>query len=349
MKVRADWIVDDLPRPLWNVGRRDELTVELALETLASGQPDLMAVYMKLPDRLGHTHWRQHSPYGLGHRFDDQTGREVGLDTIENGYIIIDRLLARLLVGVDRDRTSVIVVSDHSTDAPDPLTARRFAVNHLVYRFTKQRAYVPFDGGWLVHHLYLRMAGRESRGVVAPEQFETIAAEIQRDLLAIRTVAGERFFDAVEITGPTTVGDRQAQPADLVAIVNGSLDDGDAVQLPDETVLNLDRIISRFDDRTGTHSRNGIIVLSGPGIRRGLVRAASILDVAPTILALLGMPMAADQPGRWLAEALDEGIAPACFVPTFDHLVGQDGENGSARDVLSLDERRQLEALGYVQ
>ncbi len=61
------------------------------------------------------------------------------------------------------------------------------------------------------------------------------------------------------------------------------------------------------------HLLEGIIVMSGPGVRKGAVlRGASIFDVAPTVMAVLGGPLAQSFEGRVLGEAFEDGFfAPA--------------------------------------
>jgi Flp pilus assembly protein TadD len=53
------------------------------------------------------------------------------------------------------------------------------------------------------------------------------------------------------------------------------------------------------------HRDDGILFLHGRGVRRGAtVEGATLLDVAPTVLALLGLPPAQDMPGRVLVGGL---------------------------------------------
>jgi predicted AlkP superfamily pyrophosphatase or phosphodiesterase len=47
----------------------------------------------------------------------------------------------------------------------------------------------------------------------------------------------------------------------------------------------------------------GIILFSGPGVQPGQLRKTTIYDIAPTLLALLGVPPSADMPGRVITEA----------------------------------------------
>jgi len=67
------------------------------------------------------------------------------------------------------------------------------------------------------------------------------------------------------------------------------------------------------DERAAVESRwhrpLGVIALSGPGVKQGeRVYGASLLDIAPTALTLLGVPIGADMRGRVLAEAIDRPI-----------------------------------------
>ncbi len=99
------------------------------------------------------------------------------------------------------------------------------------------------------------------------------------------------------------------------------------------------------------HRDLGIIVLHGPGIRRDeLVFGASLLDVAPTILTAMGLPIGADMDGRPLLSAfVDEPVVET--IPSWDDLEGDAGEHSphARRDPKS-DESAiaQLVALGYI-
>jgi hypothetical protein len=63
---------------------------------------------------------------------------------------------------------------------------------------------------------------------------------------------------------------------------------------------------------SGAHGREGILVLSGAGVRPGVefADAPSLYDVAPTLLALYGLPPAREMPGRALLEALEVSARP---------------------------------------
>ncbi len=106
------------------------------------------------------------------------------------------------------------------------------------------------------------------------------------------------------------------------------------------------------------HRQFGIGVLAGPGIAPGQrLGGASLLDVAPTVLDLLGLPAGADMPGRAWAEAyVGEGpdaAAPEALsrILSWDSVPGEDGRHAvdatedpeAAREAL-----QQLIDLGYI-
>jgi predicted AlkP superfamily phosphohydrolase/phosphomutase/tetratricopeptide (TPR) repeat protein len=100
------------------------------------------------------------------------------------------------------------------------------------------------------------------------------------------------------------------------------------------------------------HRRFGIFVAKGPGIKKGeQVYGASLLDIAPTILAHFGMPAGADMDGRVLAEIFETPPATS-LVPSWDTQEGQSGMLGS--EEVPADPReseellRQFVALGYI-
>lgn len=101
------------------------------------------------------------------------------------------------------------------------------------------------------------------------------------------------------------------------------------------------------------HGTHGICVLRAPGVSAGRrIHGATLLDIAPTILHLFGLPVGRDMDGRVLAEFFDPPAEPQ-FIDTWDKVHGphHDGThlpgecNNPYEDAASL---RQLSALGYI-
>jgi len=59
---------------------------------------------------------------------------------------------------------------------------------------------------------------------------------------------------------------------------------------------------------SGTHRGDGILLIEGPGIKRGALPPCHLEDLAPTLLYLMNVPIPADMDGRVIGEALEEGV-----------------------------------------
>jgi len=101
------------------------------------------------------------------------------------------------------------------------------------------------------------------------------------------------------------------------------------------------------------HRRYGILIASGPSIKPGRLDTTSLLDIAPTVLYLAGLPVAADMQGRVLKEAIDDAFLaryPMRTLPSYE-TVGRPLEEDRQAVVSSgVDDEvvARLRSLGYV-
>jgi len=100
------------------------------------------------------------------------------------------------------------------------------------------------------------------------------------------------------------------------------------------------------------HREYGIFVARGPGIKRDQrVYGASLIDVGPTVLHALGLPVGQDMDGRPLVE-IYERPRPVERIPTWEDVPGPCGMHppGTVLPKEESDElMRQFVALGYIQ
>ena len=105
------------------------------------------------------------------------------------------------------------------------------------------------------------------------------------------------------------------------------------------------------------HDPEGIFILSGRGAKRGerLGERPTLFDIAPTILHLLGLPVAETMPGRVLLQALDERFAAGRVVrriPTYEGAGGLPARTEPANDPGAMQAEAELldtlRALGYI-
>ena len=100
------------------------------------------------------------------------------------------------------------------------------------------------------------------------------------------------------------------------------------------------------------HRRYGVLAMRGPGIKKDeLVHGASLIDIAPTVLAMLGLPIAKDMDGEPLTQVFCEPVTVE-QIETYEgeherdgmHRGEQEDDPGSAREVL-----KRLAELGYIE
>ena len=113
--------------------------------------------------------------------------------------------------------------------------------------------------------------------------------------------------------------------------------------------LHGDPSVTRDMRRVSTraHEAYGIVGLWGRGVRPGAaIQGATQLDIAPTALALLGLPAADDMPGRALAGVL-EGIEPSPRIASYERgsTTPQAPDSAGSADEQVI---AHLEALGYL-
>jgi predicted AlkP superfamily phosphohydrolase/phosphomutase len=102
-----------------------------------------------------------------------------------------------------------------------------------------------------------------------------------------------------------------------------------------------------LDGYSGVHAMEGIFAVAGRGVPAGVdLGERSIVDVAPTLLALLGRPVPSDSDGVVMADALRDGVAVREGAGSYQ-------ERADGHEALSAEEQatleRSLRDLGYLE
>lgn len=96
---------------------------------------------------------------------------------------------------------------------------------------------------------------------------------------------------------------------------------------------------------------DGVVILSGQAVKRGVVlRGASVYDITPTALALMGLPTAEDMDGRVLVEALAPDFLaryPLRTVKSFE--AGRPGQQIVMESEVDEVVKARLRDLGYIE
>ena len=149
------------------------------------------------------------------------------------------------------------------------------------------------------------------QGCVAPEDVRPLLDELKAKLLAIpHPETGEPLVEKVLERDDLYSGPQSHLAPDLVAVL------GDwnyrTIGLYDFTT---NKLISPAFGPTGDHRMEGIFIGTGPGFKAGSKPdGADLLDIAPTVLHLLGVPVPDDMDGRVLTEVLDPSVAQPVAV-----------------------------------
>lgn len=163
-----------------------------------------------------------------------------------------------------------------------------------------------FYGLDVVGHAFLRFAEPDRFGDVSPLEVRRYGKVVERYAAYLGQVAGS----AAE----------RLRPGEVLLIVSA---------YGMEPVPFWRRLLGGLagsPERSGTHAGapDGFVLAVGDGIRPGArLGGASLLDIAPTILYLMGLPVARDMEGRVMTEMLDEDFArshPVSVISSYEGL-----------------------------
>jgi predicted AlkP superfamily phosphohydrolase/phosphomutase len=155
---------------------------------------------------------------------------------------------------------------------------------------------------------------------------------------------GERLLEEVIYGSDVTHGPYEDQAPDLHLIFDGYR----CIAFP-LFATNFEVVTRQIRGDSGCHRGNGIFIGHGPAFRRGLeLDGSRIIDLAPTILQLVGLPVPGNMDGRVLVDALIPGFLQAHPV-RISHAQDDRGDGEVAlsdEQVAEIEDR--LRALGYL-
>ncbi len=195
-----------------------------------------------------------------------------------------------------------------------------------------------------VEGIIVNLQGRQAHGVVPPgaayeEVRDAILAALAdlRDpetgaAIVRRAIRREELFD----------GPHLDEIPDILVEMNDAYTGGSHAAGP----LVTDLPLAQLSEYSATHRPTGLFVLAGPGVHQGQwLEGAAIVDLAPTLLHLMGLPVAAGMDGRVLQELFAPPLRP---VQVADYSVTPSATVAglSAEEEAAI--RQQLAGLGYL-
>ncbi len=206
--------------------------------------------------------------------------------------------------------------------------------------WSKTRAYAQGNFG----QINLNLRGRQPQGCVAPEDARAVLDDLKAGLMEIRhPETGGPLVERVLERDELYQGPRAELAPDLTVVL------GDwryrTIGLYDFTT---NRVIGPAFGPTGDHRMEGVFIADGPGVRSGaLPHGATLLDIAPTVLALLGVPVPDDLDGRVLDEVLDAAALPRA-TPATAATFATVNEDTAYSDADEAAVQKRLAELGYL-
>ena len=221
----------------------------------------------------------------------------------------------------------------------------------LIHRFFLSLADVDWPGTRAYSRgnygqIYVNLKGREPWGSVQPgAEYEAVRREVRDRLLeTVDPATGEKLFDRVYFREELYEGPYLDEAPDVIFVPR---------DMSYKALGTLDFTSGNFMDpvygNSGDHRMNGVFLGLGPGFGRGRrIDPLSILDIAPTVLYLLGLPIPRAMDGRIAETALDEGYVAQNKPEYVDkEVLGRIGIGRMSSEDRD-DIKRRLEGIGYI-
>jgi hypothetical protein len=305
-------------------------------------RPDVAAVVFYGTDALAHKYWRYFEPAAFGDTDAEDVARYGSV--IPDYYAAADRALGEIVRSTD-ENTTVFVVSDHGSQAMEggqELRMPRLAGNSLV------------EALGVAEHVDVTGIGNQTiitykAGAAAGDAFDL--ASVARLLNGATLDGADAEPFVVELADNEGIaGDYVGVSFNLATRRVGPDAFEATLRFPGDRSVRLADIVASDFPVSGGHHLRGIAILNGRGVRaEARIRDASLPDVAPTVLYLLGLPVGLDMDGKVLLDALDPAWVSAHPLRAIASYGGPGPAASDAEDAPMTPElEARLRALGYL-
>jgi len=202
-----------------------------------------------------------------------------------------------------------------------------------------------------IRGIYLNLKERDPEGVVEFKDYSRTRQEAIKILSSLQNEKGEKFFKMVkahpEKKEPLAKG--IIDPPDLLVEFNPGVLGGQYIsrKTGDSNPFFISMLLWSYQDVSGDHSPEGVIIISGKDAVSGRQISATVYDPAPTILRLFAAPIGKDQPGKILESAFK---FPAKKIKYVESYAGGVKIPVSWRPKqMSREEQERMKAVGYIK
>jgi predicted AlkP superfamily phosphohydrolase/phosphomutase len=217
---------------------------------------------------------------------------------------------------------------------------RRFflSADHIDWQSTRVYSYGN------IGQIYLNRLGREPQGIVKEAEVNQLTEELIKMLRSLKHPQnGRPLFESLYRKEEIYSGERLRDAPEILVIPQKL----ESMAVGVSEFVSLKSMEPSFAF-TGGHRLEGIFMGIGKGIKKGTVlEGARIIDLAPTILYALGVPIPKGMDGRVLEDIFEKDILKEHKkIYTEDEYPKHEEENKSQRYQEEI--RKRLKGLGYV-
>lgn len=323
-----DWFgLDDEARLAKKMRSEISMQTDLFIHLLNEYQPGVSTFTFYGSDKLGHRFWHYMQPDAFAdHEYEPKPNYQ---HVIRNYYQTADAAIGRMLELVD-ESTTIVVLSDHGMKADPAMPRQYFLDTQELLKLIKVEELFR-------HHTIMRQTFLEPA-------FEDalLVEETKSALQAMRFADGEAVFRVMIENGR------------IVIRTNFSLTyNPDSPLILNETIQYAEQSIPvnhLFFLRTfsGAHDSNGILMMKGPQLKRGVtIGETQLVDIAPTLLHLTEQSVSREIEGAVIEDAFEPewlNENPILFVDQYEDVLYDTPPQESNGALLE-----RLRSMGYVE
>lgn len=293
-------------------------------------------------DRIQHRNWKER-------------------EKIKSFWIELDKIIGEIFSCLDKN-TSIVILSDHGfSEYNKGLDVHAWLVKNGFAEIDKNRLSITKmdeeSGEWLIRPFDMKKSrvytnygsGANYFGLKLNLKVAKDEKKIENELIkklkeTFEPDTGKKVIKNVYRKEEIFKGDKLEEMPDIIV----EMIDNYHNFMTEWPKKCLELPITNLPQGYLGHRRKGIMIMKGPHFRKGVEIEAEIVDLAPTILYLMDLPVAQDMDGRVLKEAINEEYLsshPIKFVESYGVAFHPEIEEKG----LTQEQIKRLKSLGYLQ
>jgi predicted AlkP superfamily phosphohydrolase/phosphomutase len=202
--------------------------------------------------------------------------------------------------------------------------------------------------------IYLNLEGRDPLGVVKPgSDYENLRREIMSKLLDLKDpLSGQKVIKKVFKKEDIIDGKFASLAPDIYFLWNKDYFFMGERQRRILRGYQSNNEVFTQHNWSGQHDPEGILIINGPHIKKNnTINGAKIIDIAPTVMYLMGLNVPANMEGKVVADAIEEDYlrsVPITYAEFSSHQSFTDTDSTAYSKEDADEVRNRLKALGYL-